>query len=307
MSVLTNADGTLRAWLRLAIFYVAALGGALALMVGTAAAFALAGVRPHHPGFDVAGMNPWFLAAAGLVAVLPLTAATAGARRFLDRKAPLASLGLAPKGAMAALPLGFAGGVIFLSLTCLAIALAGGAEFRLALSSPTAIFTLAGPFAFFAVFAGAEELLLRGYPIKVLDESWNRPAAVLVTAAAFGLLHLLNPGAGLLPTVNVTLAGVILGLLYLQSGSLWLAIGFHWGWNFAEGGLFGFAVSGYRFPGRLAEASARGPAWLSGADFGPEGSVVLTAACAVLIALALTRRIPYPKTPTGATAGGDSR
>jgi len=307
MSILRNADGRLRAWLRLATFYVVALGGMLALMVGTAAVFRSAGFRPNHPGLNVAGMNPWVLAAAGLVAVVPLTAATAAARRFLDRKAPLASLGLSPKGAAAGLPLGFAGGAIFLTLTCLAIALAGGADFKLAMSSPSAILTLAGPFAFFAVFAAAEELLLRGYPIKVLDESWSRPAAVTITAAAFGLFHLLNPGAGWLPAVNVTLAGVILGLLYLQSGSLWLAIGFHWGWNFAEGGLFGFAVSGLRFPGGLAETSARGPAWLSGAEFGPEGSVVLTVACAILIALVLTGKIPYPKLPTGATAGGNAR
>jgi membrane protease YdiL (CAAX protease family) len=297
----------LRTWLRLAVFYVVALGGMLALMVGTGAVLRLAGFRPSHPGVGVAGMDPWVLALAGLVAVVPLTAVTAAARRFLDRKAPLASVGLSPKGAAAGLPLGFAAGAIFLALTCLAITLGGGANFRWAPASPGPLLGLAAPLAFFAVFAAAEELLLRGYPIKVLDESWNRPAAVIVTAATFGLLHLLNPASGLLPAVNVTLAGVILGLLYLQSGSLWLAIGFHWGWNFAEGGLFGFPVSGLHFPGGFAEASARGPAWLSGAQFGPEGSVVLTVACAILIALALTGKIPYPKLPTGATAGGNSR
>jgi membrane protease YdiL (CAAX protease family) len=307
MSVLKNGEGRLRAWLRLAIFYAGAVGGMIALMVGTGAVLRLAGFRASHPGLDVAGMDPWVLAAAGLVAVIPLTVVTAGARRFLDGKAPLSSLGLSPQGVPAGLPLGFAAGAVFLALTCAAIALAGGADFRWAPMPPEGIIGLAAPLAFFAVFATTEELLLRGYPIKVLAESWNRPAAVIVTAGAFGLLHLLNPGAALLPALNVTLAGAILGLLYLQSGSLWLAIGFHWGWNFAEGGLFGFAVSGLRFPGGLAEASARGPAWLSGAEFGPEGSVVLTVACIALIALLLTGKVPYPKTPAGANAGGESR
>lgn len=297
----------MRAWLRLAIFYVVVLCGMLALMVGTGAVLRFAGFRPSHPGVGVEGMDPWVLALAGLVAVVPLTAVTAAARRFLDGKAPLASVGLSPKGAVAGLPAGFAAGAFFLGLTVLAVASAGGADFRWGQVSPGAVLGLAGPLAFFAVFAAAEELLLRGYPIKVLDESWNRPAAVIATAGAFGLLHFLNPGAALLPAVNVTLAGVILGLLYLRSGSLWLAIGFHWGWNFAEGGLFGFAVSGIHFPGGLAEAHARGPAWLSGAEFGPEGSAVLTVACATLIALILTGKIPYPKLPAGATAGGDSR
>jgi membrane protease YdiL (CAAX protease family) len=303
--VLRNGEGRLRAWLRLAIFYAGAVGGAISLMLGTGAVLRLAGFRASHPGFGVAGMNPWFLAAAGLVAVIPLTMVTAGARRFLDRKAPLSSLGLSPKGAAIGLPLGFAAGAVFLGLSALAIALAGGADFRWAAGLPEAILGLAGPLAFFAVFAAAEELLLRGYPIKVLAESWNRTGAVAATAGVFGLLHLLNPGAALLPALNVTLAGALLGLLYLQSGSLWLAIGFHWGWNFAEGGLFGFAVSGLHFPGGLAEASARGPAWLSGAEFGPEGSIVLTAACAALIALLITGKVPYPKTPAGANAGGD--
>lgn len=307
MSILVNAEGKLRAGLRLALFYVAVLAGALGLMLTTAATFRLADVRPKHPDFAVSEMDPRLLAAAGLVVLIPLAAVTLGARRFLDGKPALASLGLAPKAAAAGLPLGFAGGAAFVGITCLAIALAGGAAFSWAAVSPSAVAALVGALAFFGVFAAAEELLLRGYPIVVLDESWTRAAAVLITAGAFGLLHLVNPGAGLLPAVNVTLAGVILGLLYLQSGSLWLAIGFHWGWNFAEGGLFGFAVSGYRFPGGLAEASARGPSWLSGAAFGPEGSVVLTAACIVLIAVALTRSLRYPNTPAGATAGGDLR
>jgi membrane protease YdiL (CAAX protease family) len=288
------------------MFYVAALGGAIVLMLASAAALRLAGAAPRHPNFDATGMSPWFLALAGLAVVLPFAAAAAAARRFLDGKKPFASLGLAPQAAPASLALGFAGGAVFLTVTCLAIALAGGAGFRWVLRAPAAVAALAGPLVFYVVFAAAEELIMRGYPIKVLDESWNRAAAILVTSAAFGLLHLFNPGAGFLPAVNVTLAGVILGLLYLQSGSLWLAIGFHWGWNFAEGSVFGFAVSGYRFPGRLVEAAAQGPAWLSGAGFGPEGSVVLTAASVVVITLALTRKLPYPAKPAGANAGGNA-
>lgn len=303
MGLFRNKNGKLRAWLRLLMFYAAAAGAALALMVALAAALPSSQVNKLHP-HSLAAVNPWLLAFYGLVVVAAVAAAAVVARGLLDGKAPLASLGLSPRGAPAGLSLGFGGGILFLAITCGLIALAGGAGFRPAFSAPAALAAATGPLAYFAVLAALEELTLRGYPIKVLDESWGRAGAVLSTSTVFSLLHLVNPGAGVLPLVNIALAGVILALLYLQSGSLWLAIGFHWGWNFAEGGVFGFPVSGVAFNPRLLEVATKGPAWLSGGSFGPEGSVALTATSAVLILLLMKRRIPYPKTPSGVVAGG---
>ena len=305
MHLLRNKNGKLRAWLRLLMFYAAAAGAALALMVALAAILPLRQEVKLHPN-SLAAINPWLLAFYGLVVLAAAAAVTVAARGLLDGKAPLASLGLRPRGAPAGLSLGFGGGVLFLAITCGLIALAGGAGFRPPFSAPAALAAATGPLAYFAVLAALEELALRGYPIKVLDESWGRAGAVLSTSVVFSLLHLLNPGAGVLPFVNVALAGAILALLYLQSGSLWLAIGFHWGWNFAEGGVFGFPVSGVAFNPRLLKVATKGPVWLSGGSFGPEGSVALTVTSAVLILLLVTKRIPYPKTPSGAIAGGAS-
>jgi membrane protease YdiL (CAAX protease family) len=305
MGLFRNENGKLRAWLRLLMFYAAAAGAALALMIALAAALPSSREVKLHID-SLAAINPWLLAFYGLVVLVPVAAVAVAARGLLDGKAPLASLGLRPRGAPAGLSLGFGGGVLFLTITCGLIALAGGAGFRPAFSAPAALAAAAGPLAYFAVLAATEELALRGYPIKVLDESWGRAGAVLSTSLVFSLLHLLNPGAGVLPLVNVALAGAILALLYLQSGSLWLAIGFHWGWNFAEGGVFGFPVSGVAFNPQLLKVVAKGPVWLSGGSFGPEGSVALTVTSAVLILLLLTRRIPYPKAPSGALTGGAS-
>ncbi len=305
MGLFKNKNGKLRAWLRLLMFYAAAAGAALALMVALAAALPSGQVeRLHH--HSLGAMNPWSLALYGLVALVPVAALAVAARGLLDGKAPLASLGLRPRAAPAGLSLGFGGGVLYLAITSALIALAGGAGFRPAFPAPAAITAAAGPLACFAILAALEELTLRGYPIKVLDESWGRAGAVLSTSLAFSILHLLNPGVGVLPLVNVALAGAVLALLYLQSGSLWLAIGFHWGWNFAEGGVFGFPVSGVAFNPQLLKVVAKGPAWLSGGSFGPEGSVALTATSAILILLLVTKRIPYPKAPSGALAGGAS-
>jgi len=274
-------------------------------MVAVAAVSRLAGVGGEHPSFEFPGTtNPWLLAAAGLVILLPVLGVTAAARKLLDRRPPLRSLGLRPRAAPGGLAWGFAGGAAFLSLTCGLVALAGGATFEYAPLSAAALAYVPATLVFFVIVGAAEELLLRGYPITVLDEAWGRAGAVLLTAVVFGLAHLFNPGSHVLPAVNVALAGVILGLLYLQSGSLWFAVGFHGGWNFAEGTAFGFPVSGLPLGAGIVEAVPRGPDWLSGGAFGPEGSVVLTATSAFLIALILFRKIPYPKSERVSAAEG---
>ncbi|MGD8718702.1 MAG: CPBP family intramembrane metalloprotease [Candidatus Zixiibacteriota bacterium] len=303
-SCFINKDGIPRAWLRLLLFYVAGLGVPLLLMVATAALFRVLGVEVVHPGPVTLVLNPWLLAVLGLVVLVPVVGVALAARRWLDRRRPLSSLGLRGRDAPRNLAVGFAGGVAFIGVTCAAIFLAGGAEFHYAPPAAGDALRLLGPLALFALFAAAEEFYLRGYPVMVLDESWGRVAAVLLTSVVFSVLHLMNPGAGVLPFVNVALAGVILALIYLRSGSLWLAIGFHWGWNFGEGPLLGFSVSGMATDATLFEAAPKGAAWLSGGAFGPEGSVALTVTGTILILLLVAGKIPRPGAPEAVPAEG---
>ncbi len=78
-----------------------------------------------------------------------------------------------------------------------------------------------GSLLFFAVPAAAEEAFLRGYPIQAIAEEWGAWPAILVTAGAFGALHLGNPGITAIGLLNVTAAGVFLGVVYLKTLSLW--------------------------------------------------------------------------------------
>jgi membrane protease YdiL (CAAX protease family) len=69
--------------------------------------------------------------------------------------------------------------------------------------------------------------------------------ALLVSAAVFGRVHAGNPGASWVSSLSIALeSGVLLGLAYAATRSLWLPIGLHFGWNFTAGGIFGAAVSG---------------------------------------------------------------
>ncbi|HEX9886401.1 MAG TPA: CPBP family intramembrane glutamic endopeptidase [Longimicrobiales bacterium] len=156
-----------------------------------------------------------------------------------------------------------------------AIAAAGGLRWALAGSGHGWMAGGLGALAFFAVPAAAEEALFRGYPLRALAEAWGPRAALAVTSVGFGVLHLWNPEAGAMAALNVAGAGLFLGALVLRTGSLWWATGAHLGWNWSLGWLADVPVSGLELvdaPG--VEALTRGPAWLSGGAFGPEGSVL---------------------------------
>jgi hypothetical protein len=80
--------------------------------------------------------------------------------------------------------------------------------------------------------------------------------------------------------VGIFLAGIFLGYAFIRSGQLWLAIGLHTGWNFFEGVVFGFPVSGLHFY-RLTEARVVGPELWTGGAFGPEAGLLLIPALAL--------------------------
>ncbi len=126
-----------------------------------------------------------------------------------------------------------------------------------------------------------EEADARGYVLQNLAEGIRFWPAVLVSSAYFGLLHLLNPGAGLASTAGIVFAGVLLALGYYATGRLWFSIGMHAAWNFAEGPLFGFLVSGIPMGG-LFHLRVVGPDWLMGGSFGPEAGALAVAVEIVL-------------------------
>lgn len=130
-----------------------------------------------------------------------------------------------------------------------------------------------------------EEILMRSLLLSglVLALRGRRALAVLLSAIAFGCIHLSNPGATFLSVLGNGLGGVIYGMAFLFAGSLWLAIGLHFAWNFVQGPLLGFPVSGMA-AGGLQQLQDLGPAWLSGGAYGPEAGLVGIAFRFVIIA-----------------------
>jgi membrane protease YdiL (CAAX protease family) len=125
-----------------------------------------------------------------------------------------------------------------------------------------------------------EELVFRGYILQNLIEGSGLVWALLISSILFGGLHLINPNATGFSLASITGAGLLMAYGWIATGRLWLPIGLHIAWNFFQGAVFGFPVSGIPIEGLLHIQDA-GPAWLTGGEFGPEGGLIVLPAMAL--------------------------
>lgn len=130
-----------------------------------------------------------------------------------------------------------------------------------------------GTLVFLTPAALWEEMLFRGYAFATLAEWFGTPAALGITSAVFGLVHLQNAGATLESISVVALAGVFLGGVLVATRSLWAAFAAHLSWNWLLAGLLHSDVSGVPFATPDYRVIDAGPDWATGGPWGPEGGV----------------------------------
>ena len=136
----------------------------------------------------------------------------------------------------------------------------------------------------FLFAAAAEEILFRGYVLQTLTRANIAWLGIVLTSVPFAASHLKNPNA--VPGftfVNTALAGLWLAVAYLRTRSLWLPLGLHWSWNWAQASLLGLPVSGIEriAPAPLLKAMNAGPDWLTGGAYGIEGGAACTIALVI--------------------------
>lgn len=134
-----------------------------------------------------------------------------------------------------------------------------------------------------------EELLFRGYVFQKVHQ-WNRGAAIGLFAVLFAVLHGGNTSVSGLGLVNILLGGILLSLAYERYCRLWFPIGLHLAWNVMTGPILGHEVSGYESMQSVFMEVGGGPAWLTGGEFGIEGSIWMTATEVLAIWLMLETR-----------------
>ncbi|MFF5160858.1 CPBP family intramembrane glutamic endopeptidase [Streptomyces sp. NPDC000348] len=177
---------------------------------------------------------------------------------------------LAPAGAGPALGRGTLIGLVMFGMVITNLFTFGSYEVH-GLGSPSGA---VGLFGFMAAAAVTEELLFRGVLFRIAEEYLGTWIALALTALLFGLAHLPNPDATAWGAFAIAIeAGGMLAAAYVATRNLWVPIGVHFGWNFAAGGIFSTVVSGNDTEQGLLDATTSGNEWITGGDFGPEGSV----------------------------------
>jgi len=123
--------------------------------------------------------------------------------------------------------------------------------------------------------AAGEEIVFRGYVLPNLMGSFNQWVALGGSALIFAAFHASNPGINVLAIINILLGGLLLGINYLYTRNIWFAVGLHFAWNFFQGPVLGYQVSGIGLKSILQQ-QLTGPKMFTGGDFGFEGSIVAT-------------------------------
>lgn len=147
------------------------------------------------------------------------------------------------------------------------------------------------------VFVGiSEELFSRGYCMTVLAQTKNKWIMIVMSSAIFSAMHLLNPNGSILGLLNIFIVGILFALMFLKSGDLWMPIGYHITWNYFQGNIFGFNVSGKDVHG-LYDLKYTTENIINGGKFGPEGGIIAT--IVLVISIILVWKYSFNKTDGG--------
>ena len=198
-------------------------------------------------------------------------------RKFIDKKSML-SLGFEFKIYRNDLFAGMGWGFILILIGFLALWISGMLTVTGFQFNPISIFFY---LLMFIIVAFNEEILVRGYILVNLMDSMNKYVALILSSLLFSAMHMMNANMSLVPAINIFLAGILLGIYFIHKGNLWFPIGMHFTWNFFQGPIFGFEVSGLTTNTIIVQEIA-GHELLTGGKFGFEGSLIATVAMIVL-------------------------
>ena len=264
-----------KAWLRLMLF-----GGTfclIALLIGVPAILYITGTPLDALEKNVLEVMSGLMAGEYLWVMLLVEFLTAvisvGIFRFLIERRGIDGLGWTLDGYTGEALAGFFLAPALLGLAAIIILLSGHLEWTDIVWQPSTLFL---SFGWMVLIAFGEELVFRGYILGNLME-WlpNKWIALGVSSVLFAAYHAITPAIHTLAFLNLFLAGILLGLNYLYTRNLWFAFMLHLGWNFFEGPILGFHVSGTVFPS-LFQAEPNGDLFITGGDYGLGGSMPMT-------------------------------
>ena len=137
----------------------------------------------------------------------------------------------------------------------------------------------------FLVVAIGQELFFRGYLQEVIGQHLNIGSGVIISSLLFMGFHFFRyPVHRIVPAVTLFLLGMMLAITREITGGLWTPLGVYFIWNFIQGSILGFPVSGFHIVERpLLDISVSGDHLISGGAYGLMGSVVLAGILVITI------------------------
>jgi hypothetical protein len=206
-------------------------------------------------------------------------------RRLVDRK-PILSMGLSWKGQGRYAGAGFVLAILLLGVGSLILYFTGHIDW---LDTRLEGGTLVMAVLFFGLTALSEEIAFRGYILNNLLGSFDKWTALGISSVLFGIVHLGNAHLNPVAVLNVLAGGVLLGINYIYIRNCWFSICFHFSWNFFQGPVLGYEVSGLGIQS-IWHMERKGDELLTGGAFGFEGSMVATGLLLLAILLCLQRQ-----------------
>lgn len=293
-AILFDQTDRLRSGWRAAVFVVAFFVAVLPLAI-------VAEIVLSEFGVDRTAGSPAFLAINGIVSIIPALLIGWACGRLFE-SLPFAALGASLTGGwLRHWLIGCGLGAFTFLVAVLPAFFAGALRFGPG-NEPGSLATgVITSFLILAVAAAFEEVLFRGYLFQTLTRSGLTWLAIALTSVGFGLVHARNPDATSLSVINTILAGVWFAAAYLKTRDLWFVWGLHLMWNWTQGAVFGIEISGFRdlTPSPVFREIDNGPAWLTGGDYGIEGSIGATVA--ITISIILIYFLPGLKPQSAAT------
>ena len=206
------------------------------------------------------------------------------------KKNALSSLGFVKRNWLKYLVWGILMSLVQMGVIALVYQVSGIGSFELNELSLEPILFILGLFPFWLLQGGTEEVATRGWLLTRIAARSNLPLAIVISSSLFGILHMGNAGVTFLSVLNIVLDGVLASLLLVYTDSIWLVVAQHGTWNYVQGNLLGFQVSGTGADASIFSFTMEsGPDWLTGGEFGAEGSIITT--LVLLVSLVIVYRL----------------
>lgn len=189
-------------------------------------------------------------------------------------KIPWNTLGFRKTGALKEFFKGWAFGAIVLISCVVFMIIVGAVKIDKVTFNQNLILKFIPLLVAWLIQGNAEEVLTRSLLFAGISHKLNLLAGIIISAFFVTVMHLGNDGIDILPLLDLFVFGVFAALVMIKTKNILLISGFHAAWNCFQGNVFAFPVSGTNVGNAFIHVTTHGPRFLSGGNFGVEGSII---------------------------------